>query len=298
MYGYLSIYFHPTDEEKKTYLYYYCGLCHSLKEQFGIIYRPLIIKEIVFFMMLKNPIISIEEFKCPFVTFKTRYKPEEIDFIEPYSYLNILIIYGKIIDYKSENIPVPQKLINTVRGELLSYFDETFLETFESFINLQQEVENLNVDLDDYANPSIKIMKCLFQKFFPAGYPESLPIVTGYLIYMLDSIYDFDRDIKRNKFNAIAQAFKVNNIIHLEENQKARLLFTYDLCAKELMDKIDELANYNNHLCTKMASFSLIYHRNIINQILNGGKYNERTTNYSRLHKPRRFQKPVFKLPK
>ncbi len=41
-----------------------------------------------------------------------------------------------------------------------------FLETFESFINLQQEVENLNVDLDDYANPSIKIMKCLFQKFF------------------------------------------------------------------------------------------------------------------------------------
>ena len=48
MYGYISIYFQPTDEELKSYLYYYCGLCHSLKGDLGVIYRPFIIREVVF----------------------------------------------------------------------------------------------------------------------------------------------------------------------------------------------------------------------------------------------------------
>jgi hypothetical protein len=297
MYGYISIYFHPTDEEKKSYLYYYCGLCHSLKENFGTLYRPFIIKEVVFFMMLKNPIYAIEDFKCPFVHFKTRYKPEKNDFTRPYSFLNFLIIYGKLLDYKCENIPIPQKFINNVRGKLLTFFDEPFLKKYENYIYLQQQIEELPVDLDEYAKPSIKIMELLFHKFFSDSYPEIVPVVTAYLVYMLDGIYDFERDMKKNKFNAIAQAFQVNNIAQLEKGQKERLLFTYDLCAKELVEQIDNLAHYNNHLSKKIASFSLIYHRNKINKILNGGKFNERPTNYSRLHKTRRFQKPVFKIP-
>ena len=163
---------------------------------------------------------------------------------------------------------------------------------------MQQRVEQLSLDLDEYAKPSIKIMELLFQKFFSDSYLDVIPIIIAYLVYMLDSIYDFERDIKRKKFNAISQAFNVNNILNLEKDQKERLLFTYDLCAKELIEKIDFFAEYNNHLSKKIASFSLIYHREKITHILNGGKSHEQPKNYSKLPKTRRLQKPVFKLPK
>lgn len=296
MYGYISIYFTPTEEERKSYLYYYCGLCHSLKENFGEFYRLTTVKEVVFFSMLNNPVESFNEFRCPYVGLKKRFKPENNSFMTPYAYLNLLIIYGKLLDYKLEGKPVPKKIFNKFETKLLEHFDPMTIKEYNHLLMKQQKVEEQNLDLDDYAKPSQEIMEMLFEKFFPQGYPATMPVVTAYLIYLVDSVYDFDKDIKKRNFNAIASSFGVKKLEELTQDQKERILFTYDLCSKEFVENIGEIANFNKYLVKKLATFSLIYHRNSVTKILDGGKKDERATNHSRANKKGRFQKPVFKI--
>lgn len=296
MYGYLSIYFTPTEEERKNYLYYYCGLCHSLKENLGECYRLTTIKEVVFFSMLNNPVESINEFRCPYVGFKKRVKPASNSFMTPYAYLNLLIIYGKLLDYNLEGKLVPKKVLKKLESKLFEYFDSKIIKEYNHLLMKQQKVEEQNLDLDDYAKPSQEIMEMLFEKFFPQRFPATMPIVTAYLIYLVDSVYDFHKDIKKGNFNAIASSFGVTKLEELTQDQKERILFTYDLCSKEFAENIEEIANFNSFLVKKLATFSLIYHRNSVTKILDGGKKDERATNHSRTNKKGRVQKPVFKI--
>ncbi len=296
MYGYISIYFTPTEEERKEYLYYYCGLCHSLKENLGELYRLTTVKEVVFFSMLNNPVENINEFRCPYVGFKKRFKPTNNSFMTPYAYLNLFIIYGKLLDYNLEGKPVPKNILKKLERKLLEQFDPIIINEYKHLLRKQQMVEEQNLDLDDYAKPSEEIMKMLFEKFFPQGYPATMPVVTAYLLYLVDSVYDFDKDIKRKKFNSIASSFGVKKLDDLTQDQKERILFTYDLCSKEFLENIEEIANFNKHLVKKLATFSLIYHRNSVTKILDGGKKDERAANHSRANKKGRVQKPIFKI--
>jgi len=296
MYGYISIYFTPTEEERKSYLYYYCGLCHSLKENLGEFYRLTTVKEVVFFSMLNNPLENINEFRCPYVGLKKRFKPENNSFMTPYAYLNLLIIYGKLLDYNLEGKLVPKKILKKLEAKLFEYFDSKTINEYKHLLKMQQKVEEQNLDLDDYAKPSQEIMEMLFEKFFPQRYPATMPIVTAYLLYLVDSVYDFNKDIKKRNFNSIASSFGVKKLDELTQDQKERILFTYDLCSKEFLENVEEVANFNKHLVKKLATFSLIYHRNSVTKILDGGEIDERATNHSRANKKGRVQKPIFKI--
>lgn len=296
MFGYISIYFQPTKKEIESYLYYYCGLCHILKQKFGETYRPIIIREVVFFSMIKNPMQKFNTFRCPYTFFKERYKPVDITFLEPYSYLNLLIIYGKLLDYKLEGVSIPLKIVNKIKNLLITFFDEKFLTEYESLLKRQDEIEKQKLDLDEYAKPSQEVMNLIFKSFFTNGYPETMPIVTANLVYLLDSIYDFKKDIKRHKFNALNSSFGISEIKFLTEDQKERLLFTYDICAKEFMENLQNIAEFNIHFSKKLATFSLIYHRNEITNILYGGKKHGKPNNVTKLYKKWGFQKPVFKI--
>jgi len=296
MYGYISIYFTPIEEERKKYLYYYCGLCHSLKENLGELYRLTTVKEVVFFSMLNHPVENMDEFRCPYVGLKKRFRPSNNSFMEPYVYLNLLIIYGKLLDYKLEGKLVPKKILTDFEAKLLEYFDTKTINEYKHLLKMQQKVEEQNLDLDDYAKPSQEIMEMLFEKFFPQGYPVTMPVVTAYLVYLVDSVYDFNKDIKRGNFNAIANSFSVKRVEELTREQKERILFTYDLCSKEFVENIEEIANFNKHFAKKIATFSLIYHRSSLTKILDGGKKDERATNHTRANKKGRVQKPIFKI--
>jgi hypothetical protein len=186
--------------------------------------------------------------------------------------------------------------LKKLETKLLEQFDPMTINEYKHLLKMQQRVEEQNLDLDDYAKPSQGITEMLFEKFFPQGYPATMPVVTAYLIYLVDSVYDFNKDIKNNKFNSIASSFGVKKLDDLSQDQKERILFTYDLCSKEFLENIEDVANFNKHLVKKLATFSLIYHRNSVTKILDGGKKDERATNHSRANKKRRVQKPIFKI--
>ncbi|BBE31926.1 hypothetical protein OSSY52_20670 [Tepiditoga spiralis] len=278
MYGYISLYFKPNDEERKKYLYYYCGICHSLKKNFGNIYRPTIIKEVVLFAMMNEEYKDISEFRCTWMHFGKRYKPNNLSILDKYSYLNMLIIYGKLLDYKFEGTPIPNNYIKKLKNKLLKEFDEQLIEEYEFYLKKQDKIEKKLLDLDEYAKPSQELTKIMMKNYFK-DIEDTVPISIGMLIYLVDSIYDFKKDLKKKKFNAIRASFNVKKIENLKNEEKKRILFTYDICAKEIIENSDKLSKFNKYLVKKLLTFSFQFHRIEITKILMGVDKNENKKN-------------------
>jgi len=294
MYGYISLYFHPSDEERKKYLNYYCGLCHNLKKNYGNIYRPTIIKEVVLFAMMQNEFKEIEEFKCPLMRFQKRYKPIQDDFLDKYSDLNLLIIYGKILDYKFEGHKIAEYFLKKIESRIIDKYDDKFLKEYSNLIKEQSEIEKYSENMDELARPSEKILEKILEIYFPGKENYILSNTIGYLIYLIDSIYDFKKDTKRNKFNALKRVYKINKLEDLDDSSKDEILTTYDICAKIILENYHEFTEYNHHLVKKLLSFSLRNHRMEITKLIVGGGNDEKRNNGK--IKRRKNQQFVFKL--
>jgi hypothetical protein len=294
MYGYISLYFHPNDDERKIYLNYYCGLCHNLKKNYGNIYRPTIVKEVVLFSMMQNKAAEIEEFRCPFMRFQKRYKPKNDSYLDRYSDLNILIIYGKLLDYKFEGHKIAGYFLKNIENKIKCKFDKDFLDEYAYLIKEQSEIEKYSEDMDELARPSEKILEKILDLYFPEKENYILANTIGYLIYLIDSIYDFKKDKRRNNFNAIKRVYKVDDLMDLKEEDKEKILTIFDICAKIIIENYETFTDFNHHLVKKLLSFSLRNHRiEITKSIVGGEEYEKRN---DRKLKKRKNKQIVFKL--
>ncbi|MDK2945988.1 DUF5685 family protein [Geotoga petraea] len=294
MYGYISLYFHPSDEERKTYLNYYCGICHNLKKNYGNIYRPTIIKEVVLFAMMQNEAKNVEEFRCPLMRFQKRYKPKDDSFMDKYSDLNLLIVYGKLLDYKFEGHKIADYFLKGIESKINEKYDDDFILDYSKLIKEQSEIEKYSEDMDELARPSEKILEKILNLYFPEKENYILANTIGYLIYLIDSIYDFKKDKKRNNFNAIRRVYKVDDLRGLKKEEIEKILTTFDICAKIIIDNYEEFSDFNQHLVKKLLAFSVAYHRKeITNLIVGGEKYEKNDDGRFKKGKNKQF---VFKL--
>lgn len=294
MYGYISLYFQPNEEERKKYLNYYCGICHNLKKNYGNIYRPTIIKEVVLFAMMQNETKDIEEFRCPFMRFQKRYKPKNDSYLDKYSDLNMLIIYGKLLDYKFEGYKIVDYFLKNIENKIKDKFDKDFLDEYANLIKEQSEIEKYSEDMDELARPSEKILEKILDLYFPEKENYILANTIGYLIYLIDSIYDFKKDKKRKSFNAIKRVYKIDDLMDLKEEDKEKILTIFDICAKIIIENYETFTDYNQHLVKKLLSFSLRNHRIEITKLIVGSDENEKRDN--RRLKKRENKQFVFKI--
>jgi len=274
MYGYISLYFEPTQQEKQLYQYYYCGLCHSLKKYFSEPYRLTIIKEVVLFEIMQQQVQARKYFKCPYVLFKEKNKPENIQDFKHYAYINSLIVYGKLKDNVNEGKRIPRILISKLRKKLSLYFSDAFISRYEELIYSQTEAEKEKSDFDDFARPSSEIMYFIAQKEF-SGMEFDVELFSkacGTLVYLIDAVYDFKTDVKKSAFNAIAKSFGITDITRIAAKDFERLVFTYDICVKSIYESLNTTEFKNNQLVHKLLSYSFTYHRNKIIEIFKGEK--------------------------
>jgi len=296
MYGYSSMFFNPSEEERKKYLFYYCGICHSLKKYFGNIYRFTIVKEVVLFAMMQKDYTNNLTFRCPWMRYQKKQKPYNDDYLKDYAYLNVLLIYGKLIDYTQENTKIPKNVIIKIRNKMTEYYGEDFIKKYEIYLEEQNETEKKKADFDEYAYISSKIVSHIFERYF--GNTESaLPTAMGTIVYLIDAVEDFSKDRFFHKFNGINNSFETEKLENLQKEDKNRIIFTYDICTKEIIENIEAYSIYNKDFVKKILSFSFAHYRIYITEKIhledekNGKRY---TGN----DKKRKIQGTLFKIPK
>lgn len=201
-----------TDEQKKTYQSFYCGLCFSLNKKYGKSYSILLNNDMTFLALvlcgLEDTNYYIENKKCPIHLLK-HVDVNSNKFIDYACDMTILLSYFKALDDQIDehrNIKLVNKLTVPIQN-IKEYYPE-HVKNIEDALNRIANYEKENChNLDLLCNASGDIVKTIFS--FPnisfKNDMEGLGLSLGKFIYLMDAYDDLEKDLKKNNFNPLIE---------------------------------------------------------------------------------------------
>lgn len=236
-----------------TYKGYYCGICMTLKKEYGNLSRLSLNFDTTFLQILLTSLYEPEDHGKMMRCISHPHKKEAVITNEISSYcsaMNIILTYYKLKDdVEDENSVKARALMSLLKGAFekakKAYPDKekAVRENLEELFKLEKSKSN---DVEEMANIFGYIMAELFdykkdvfsKNMYQAGF------YTGKYIYILDAFEDLEEDIKKGSYNPFsdrlaADDFKDNDF---KEETKQQLFFLLS-CLSEELDKLPLLRN-------------------------------------------------------
>ena len=275
MFGYVT----PCKMELKIKDYekfkaYYCGVCKSIKKNFGNLPRLALNYDMTFLAVLLD---SLEGSKCTFV--KQRCIAHPIT-------KRLVIINNKAVDYAAfSNVTLTYyKLLDNVKDDksplskLCSIFLKQYIKKVPKELNCHSsqiesclnELSDLEANLIDKAIDSISHPFADLTGFIISSYGEEKPYKDnlywlgynlGKWIYIIDAWDDLKKDMKKNKFNAINSVFNDKNLPYerFSKDLENRIDFILVTCASQCNKFLNELPlNKNVDILNNILQFGLM----------------------------------------
>ncbi len=227
MFGYVGINRNQlSEEDKKIYQSYYCGLCQNLKSHFGKKGQMLLNYDIVFLEILLIGLYEtrdevVNDFTCHLHPFKKRplRKNEILDYA---AHMNVLLAYHNLMDdYADEHSSMKLKMAQSLRDDYhlaaklyprqakavedylikLNEFEKTYQE------NAKRDANRTKIDYDYVASFTGEMLGELLAMREDEWYQElkCLGMNLGKFIYLMDAYEDLPKDRKKNAFNPLMQ---------------------------------------------------------------------------------------------
>ncbi len=207
-------------KEYHEYKAYYCGLCHTLKKNYGFIGQMTLSYDMTFLVMLLTSLYECEpqilEHRCKAHPVR-RQKMLVNKFTEYAADMNMLLSYHHLMDdwkdegsrsacagagvlrhtYKKLNKKYPHK------SRAMAYWLHRLHE-------LEEKDEK---SIDRVAGCFGKLMECLFvyQKDGWTDILKRMAFFLGKFIYIMDAFDDVEKDIKSGSYNALKRRFGHEN---------------------------------------------------------------------------------------
>ncbi len=211
MFGYVVADMDQLSEEQKTiYRSYYCGLCRSLKKQFGNFGRLTLNYDMTFMILLLadlfDPETSTYEGRC-IVHPKKKRSMAENEVIDYGAAMNILLAYYNLMDdWQDEGKTAAHTAANRLK-KFIPAIEEQYpcqaKAVRESLTRLAQEEQDAPKDLDAAANLSGKMLGSLFvyRKDYWAEDCRRFGEALGRFVYWMDAYEDLPKDRKKGRYN-------------------------------------------------------------------------------------------------
>lgn len=220
MFGYININQKElSEEEKKIYGGYYCGLCRQLKESCGVKGQMLLNYDMTFMIVLLTGLYELEDeetdFTCALHPMNKRHA--RINDATRYAAdMNVLLTYQNFEDDWKDDHSYSKKTFNRmiqkdyerIRG---NYPRQT--KAVEQYMKKLEEAERSkekNVDL--IAGLSGEMLGEIFawREDNWAHELRCLGFYMGKFIYLMDAFEDLEEDAKKNEYNPLANMEKEN----------------------------------------------------------------------------------------
>lgn len=232
---------------------YYCGLCVSLKNNYGNFSRFALNYDMTFLGILLD---SLDEDKNSYVNssciahpLKKRLKVVNSNAIDYAAFCNTTLMYFKLLDDYNDNNSITSKLLSLPLKKFMKTSDEGFtdlIDYMEKNLNelyaLEKSEESYSIDeiSDKFADLTGFIISYYYkdQEFRDTLY--TLGYNLGRWIYIIDAYDDLKEDMTKNKFNAINMTLNSNNLPYEEFIEEIReriefnLILSGDCCLKAL----------------------------------------------------------------
>ena len=221
MFGYININQKELSEEnKKIYQAYYCGLCQKLKTNCGTKGQMLLSYDLTFLIVLLTGLYELEntetEFTCPLHPTKKRtaYINKATEYAAD---MNLILAYQNLLDdWKDEKSYTKKafvKILDKDYTRIVSKYPRQ-VKALEEFMRKTAEAEkNKETNLDLVAGLTGEMLgeiMCWREDEWQEEL-RTLGFYMGKFIYLMDAYEDYDADQKKNCYNPLVYMEKEND---------------------------------------------------------------------------------------
>lgn len=213
MFGYINVNSQELSEEnKKIYQSYYCGLCKSLREFCGIQGQTLVNYDITFLVVLLTGLYEPEttggDFTCMVHPMK-RHHYLSNQFQDYAAQMNVLLAYYNLLDDWKDDKNFTKKTVASMLKKDFERVEKNYprqTEAIENYIAKLTEYEaNREANIDLVAGLTGEALGELFAWKKDEWYDElkTLGFYMGKFIYLMDAYEDYGEDVKKDHYNPL-----------------------------------------------------------------------------------------------
>lgn len=281
MFGYVT----PCKMELKVKDYekfkaYYCGLCKTIKSNFGNIPRLTLNYDMTFLAVLLD---SLEDKKCSFARSRCLLHPVESKVVivensalKFASFCNVTLAYYKLLDNVEDDNSTISKVFSKMLNMYMNKQSKIFKEMktvlgikLKDLSFLEAHAENKTLDEITHAFADLTGYLLTFYIRFvieceDASLQESLYWLgynLGRWIYIIDAFDDLEKDMKKNKFNPINAVLNKNKdaFEKFKPDIENRVEFILVSAAGSCLDRVSEIPlKKNEDIINNILQFGLM----------------------------------------
>lgn len=262
-------------KEFDVYHSYYCGLCQSLKEQYGWSGQISLTYDMTFVVMLLSslyePETNMREVKCIAHPFEKHPVRENV-FSAYGADMNVLFSYYKCLDDWADERKVSRlaygKMLEKAYRAVRFRYPEKVEKIDRLMRQLSEEEKKQNQDVDQMAGLFGEIMGEILAVRADEWQDElhAMGSYLGKFIYLLDAYEDIEEDLKEGRYNPLTS--RLHNP-DFEEEMKTILTMMMAGCCKEF----EKLPIIENAEILRNILYSGIWYRyEMVSQKRQGGQ--------------------------
>ena len=295
MFGYIqpdAPYLFKKDET--LYKALYCGLCKSIGAGCGQRARTALTYDMAFMSALVHNIrhedVNIKRAHCVLHLIKKRPIAAVDDITVMLGCINTALAYYKLLDDKADGDRkgVLRHLYKKGLKRAVKKHKKA-VEIIENGMRAQGEIEKANCSIIEMAaEPSAVMMRELSVYAlgeYSTSETEALFYDIGKWVYLIDALDDYDKDVKKHRFNVLFNAFGAQSLAQAVEENRDELTFLFDSLFADMRMRISAIDfGFNRDLTDniilrgipiKTRSVLGIQRNQCKNQTLNGEIYEQ-----------------------
>ena len=241
MFGYIYVNQKDLSEEsKKQYQAYYCGLCQVLKKSSGVKGQILLNYDMTFLIILLTGLYELQNrekmFVCPLHPGKK--KLAYINEASVYaSDMNVLLSYYNLVDDWEDDHSLPKYMISQMLKKDYRRIARKYprqaqaVETYVRHLDMLERKKEDNIDAISGLTGEMLGEIFAWKDDIWAEELHCLGFYMGKFIYLMDAYEDLDKDARKNEYNPFMKLAKQN---HRDFETISKLILTSMMseCAK------------------------------------------------------------------
>lgn len=241
MFGYIYVNQKDLSEEsKKQYQAYYCGLCQVLKKSSGVKGQILLNYDMTFLIILLTGLYELQNhekmFVCPLHPGKK--KLAYINEASVYaSDMNVLLSYYNLVDDWEDDHSLPKYMISQMLKKDYRRIARKYprqaqaVETYVRHLDMLERKKEDNIDAISGLTGEMLGEIFAWKDDIWAEELHCLGFYMGKFIYLMDAYEDLEKDVRKNEYNPFMKLAKQN---HRDFETISKLILTSMMseCAK------------------------------------------------------------------
>lgn len=257
MFGYINPdapYLFKKDEN--LYKAVYCGLCKGIGKGCGQCARTALTYDMAFTSAIVHNIrgedVKIERKRCITHWFKRRPIAVSDELTVALGCVNTILAYFKLCDDKADG-----EKHGILRRLYRAGFKRAFkrhpqaAEIVERHLKMQSELEKAGCAvMDEAAEPTAAMMRDLSSYVlgeYATEHTEKLFYNLGKWVYFIDALDDYDKDLKKGRYNVIYNTYRKNSKKEAIEYGESELKFVFDMLFAQMREALFNIKFHFNH---------------------------------------------------